>query len=313
MPVRIDLSGGAVDWMPGRNLRLRRGFFYETLTASLAGSPPPTGMRSSLASLARIGEVPGRGPTGFVFHVSRCGSTLLGNMLLGSPRHLVVQEAESFNAVLRERERCSEDERVALLRGIAAAFASPGRPEQEHLFVKCSSWNVLELPLLRRAFPHVPWVFVYRDPVEVVASNLLRPGTWVNEQRDPLRGPFLAGVHAARLAEMPRAEYCARVIDRYCRAALAHADPRAHFVNYDQLSEPCFRFILRAFGVSASPEELAAMTAQMGFYSKGARSDQRHREDRGAKQRLADAEVRESVEAWARESYRELEQRRAVF
>jgi hypothetical protein len=112
---------------------------------------------------------------------------------------------------------------------------------------------------------------------------------------------------------MARAEYCARVVDRYGRAALAHAGERGHFVNYAQLSEPCFRYILRAFGVAASDAELAVMTQQMSFYSKDAHRNRRHREDRGDKQRLADGGLRERVEALTRESYRQLEQRRIAL
>jgi hypothetical protein len=312
VPIRVDLEADAVDWLPGRSLRPRRGFFYETLTASLAAVPPPTGTRSTVASLARLGSSPADAPTGFVFHVSRCGSTLLGNMLLGSPRHLVVQEAESFNAVLRARDR-SDAERITLLRAIAAAFATARRPDQQHLFVKFSSWNVLELPLLRRAFPRVPWLFVYRDPVEVIASNLIEPGTWVREQRDPGRGPYLAGVAPAQALAMTREEYCARVIDRYFRAALAHADELAHFVHYEQISEACLRYVLGAFGVSASESELAAMTEQTSFYSKGADRDQRHRGDGVAKQRIAGPALRAGIEGWTRESYRAVDQRRAPF
>jgi hypothetical protein len=311
VPIRIDLAAMEAGWLPGRSLQLRRGHFYETLTQSLASSPPAA-LRTPVASLVRLSGLGKARPSGFVFHVSRCGSTLLGNMLLGSPRHLVVQEAESFNAVLRERERGSDAERIALVRATAEAFWAARSPEHERLFIKFSSWNVLELPLLRAAFPDVPWLFVYRDPVEVVASNLLRPGGWVREQRDPARASYLSGVAPARAVAMPRAEYCARVVDRYARAALANADPLAHFVDYEQLSEPCLRYVLRAFDVAASESELAAMAAQRSFYSKGSQRERRHREDRGDKQRLARG-LRENVEALAGESYRELSRRRAAF
>ena len=40
--------------------------------------------------------------------------------------------------------------------------------------MKFSSWNVLYLPLVRAAFPVVPWVFVYRHPVEVMVANLAK-------------------------------------------------------------------------------------------------------------------------------------------
>ena len=39
------------------------------------------------------------------------------------------------------------------------------------------AWQIHSLPLIRAAFPDTPWVFVYRDPLEVMVSQLARPGT----------------------------------------------------------------------------------------------------------------------------------------
>jgi len=42
--------------------------------------------------------------------------------------------------------------------------------------VKLDSWHTIALPLFRRAFPAVPWVFLYATPVEVMVSQLRMPG-----------------------------------------------------------------------------------------------------------------------------------------
>ena len=63
---------------------------------------------------------------------------------------------------------------------MVSALAQPRRGEQA-LFVKLDSWHTLALPLFRRAFPSVPWVFLYRDPVEVPVSQLEAAGI----QTDP--------------------------------------------------------------------------------------------------------------------------------
>ena len=44
-------------------------------------------------------------------------------------------------------------------------------------FVKFDSWNTLDLALIRRAFPDVPWIFLYRDPVEVIVSHMRQRGS----------------------------------------------------------------------------------------------------------------------------------------
>ena len=42
--------------------------------------------------------------------------------------------------------------------------------------IKLDAWNIGELPLLRECFPDTPWLFLYRDPLEIAVSHLRRPG-----------------------------------------------------------------------------------------------------------------------------------------
>jgi len=43
---------------------------------------------------------------------------------------------------------------------------------EENLFFKFQSRNSLSIHVARRAFPDVPWIFVHRDPVQVMMSHL---------------------------------------------------------------------------------------------------------------------------------------------
>lgn len=61
-------------------------------------------------------------PTGFVFHMSRCGSTLTANLMGASPHNLVYSESKPPTALmgLCDQMRCTEEQRVShrLDRGI---------------------------------------------------------------------------------------------------------------------------------------------------------------------------------------------------
>ena len=46
-------------------------------------------------------QSPGLPPSGFIFHMSRCGSTLAARMLAASPRNIVLSEADPIDYVLR--------------------------------------------------------------------------------------------------------------------------------------------------------------------------------------------------------------------
>src|SRR4051812_22673696 len=43
---------------------------------------------------------PGVPPTGFIFHVSRCGSTLVSQMLASLPRNIVISEASIIDSAI---------------------------------------------------------------------------------------------------------------------------------------------------------------------------------------------------------------------
>ena len=64
-----------------------------------------------------------------------------------------------------------------------AALSQPRTSTQRHCVVKLDSWTVLDLALVRRAFPSVPWIFLHRDPLDVMVSQHryagfhMRPGS----------------------------------------------------------------------------------------------------------------------------------------
>jgi hypothetical protein len=69
----------------------------------------------------------------------------------------------------------SESDAVAMLQGLVRALAQPG-PRHRHVVVKLDGWALFSLPLIRVAFPDVPWVLMYRDPEEVLISQQRRAG-----------------------------------------------------------------------------------------------------------------------------------------
>ncbi len=100
---------------------------------------------------------------------------------------------------------------------MVAAFGRKRSGRERHYVVKLDCWHTLALPLFRRAFPDVPWVFLYRDPVEVLVSQMRQRGMQMVPQYLP---PGFYGI-ADTDATMDE-DYCARVLGVICRAALDH-------------------------------------------------------------------------------------------
>ena len=101
-------------------------------------------------------------PAGFIFHMSRCGSTLVAQMLAALPENRVLSEPTAINAVIRAALLDARIPRATLvdwLRTVVGLLGCPLEGESRY-FVKLDCWHVLALPLIVEAFPETPWIFL---------------------------------------------------------------------------------------------------------------------------------------------------------
>jgi hypothetical protein len=241
-------------------------------------------------------DAPGLEPAGFIFHMSRCGSTLVSRMLASLTNVLVVSEAAPIDAVLRAAE-------VQWLRWMVSALGQPRRSGQTRLVVKLDAWAIFALPLVREAFPGVPCVFVYREPVEVVMSHLSRrgyhtvPGTM---------SPEGLGLPEGMSESLTPEEYIAAVLGSICNAAVAGVRGGAlTLLKYDSLPAAVEARVAPLFGIEVGPAARVAFARAAGKDAKNPYLP--FVPDAGDKQRRASARTREAVDIWLRPAYEELE------
>ena len=107
--VRWRQAGCAVDWCYFAGIRPTDPFFQQTVSHALSDPARMLFRRETpveqLGSLAR--DFPGIAPAGFIFHLSRCGSTLVSRLLATLPRNLVISEAVSYTHLSMIRRRKS--------------------------------------------------------------------------------------------------------------------------------------------------------------------------------------------------------------
>ena len=248
-------------------------------------------------------------PSGFIFHMSRCGSTLVSQMLAALPSNIVVSEASPIDTVVqanRWRPDLSEDRHALWLRSIIGALEQKRSGDEQRYFVKLDCWHTLALPLFRRAFPAVPWVFLYRDPVEVLVSQLRIPGT----QMIPGGvGPNLYGLERS-YGPGTAEDYYAQVLAKVTEPAVVHyASGGGLLVNYQQLPDALFTAILPHFGVECGEADRAAMTKAAGYDAKTPSFE--FEPDSGAKQQASTPTTRAAADQWLGDLYRRLEVLRA--
>jgi Nif11 domain len=248
-------------------------------------------------------------PSGFIFHMSRCGSTLVSQMLSALPSNIVVSEASPIDTVVqadRWRPDLGEDRQALWLNSIIGALGQKRSGNERRYFVKLDCWHTLALPLFRRAFPAVPWVFLYRDPVEVLVSQLRIPGT----QMIPGGiGPNLYGLERS-YGPGTAENYYAQVLAKVTEPAVAHyAAGGGLLVNYRQLPDALFTAILPHFGVACGAADRAAMTEAARFDAKTPGFE--FAPDGNSKQKSATPAARDAAERWLGDLYRRLEVLRA--
>jgi len=273
VPIRLHWNGSEpiVEWGYLGARRFAEPFFQETITESRR-LPFSTLFhhRTSMEALERRFEArPGLSPDGFVFHLSRCGSTLVAQMLAALPSAVVISEAGPIDSILRARiahPSIAETAQIDWLRWIVSALGQRRAGDERYLFVKLDSWNTLALPLVRRAFPDVPWIFLYRDPVEVLVSQSGRPSAHLIPGAVE---PSLFGLDIQTIESMRPEAFAAYVLSRVCEAALANVDdPSALLVEYRELPEAVLGPIARLFGIAGDDEALALMRSRAKLDAK---------------------------------------------
>lgn len=306
VPIRVSWRDARpfVDWCRLGDVRFREPFFEQTIARCLR-HPFNLAFRQE-TPIEALGErqaaSPGMRPSGLVFHMSRCGSTLVAQMLAALPRCLMISEAPPLDQVLQAE--ASEEQRVEWLRWMMAALGR-ARHGEEMFFVKFDAWHVLALPLIARAFPNTPWIFLYRDPVEVLVSQTRERGLQVIPSAMP---PARFG-----LAEEPWLtkldEYAARVLGRISAAAWENrGQSRGRFVNFTELPEAVPELLRDWFRVSLSREEDERLRSVARFDAK--RPGVFFQTDSAAKQRAASAELKRHAEEFIRPAYDRLERTR---
>lgn len=205
-----------------------------------------------IAQAATLETLP---PDGFIFHMSRCGSTLVAQMLAALDDSIVISEAPPIESALQSGHGADAASAAAAVRAMILALGRRRAGRERRYVIKLDCWHTLALPIFRRAFPDVPWLFLYRDPVEVLVSQIRERGVQMVPQFLP---PAFYGIGPDEVTTPE--DYCARVLAAVCRAALDHRGLGGGlFLNYRRLPEAVFTAVLPHFGLSCSDTERERM------------------------------------------------------
>jgi hypothetical protein len=179
-PLPLSLSHLKPLWMPGgydmkrqhllwrlRPKNIPFAPFYDQQLSQVSGASllssllrPASELQSLLEKSANVKPVR---PAGFIFHLSRCGSTLLSNALAAAGGVQVISEASFLTNLLLDKQ-LSPTQKMTAMRVLLSLFELPP-------IIKFNAWDTGFLPLIREAFPQTPMVFLIREPLRILASH----------------------------------------------------------------------------------------------------------------------------------------------
>jgi hypothetical protein len=302
------------DWLPARAALHPSGLYFSLREIRPAELQDPfmqetvtrVPARESVVQIARadVGRgTAGTGPAGIVFHVARCGSTLVSQLLKQHVGVVVYAEPLPVNEILLPPQKWPRTELAAALRSLGAAFAGHAR---KPWVLKLSSWNTLFCDVVAEAFPATPWALCLRDPLEVAVSLLREPAAWMFQDGSPA-APF-AKVVDPEAAARTREEYVARLYGAFCEAALRLDPARGRLVDYAALPKAAWESVAPHFGLAVDAPARARMREAAGMNSKAPVSrPARFTGDAEAKRSAASEALRGAVDAFARPALGRLE------
>ncbi|ANI57720.1 sulfotransferase family protein [Pseudomonas sp. GR 6-02] len=305
LPIRVWQEAGQwqVDWCWFGDTRLHQPFFRDAVEDALRLPFNQVFRRKTALSTLADWQAcsPGLTPSAFIFHASRCGSTLVSQMLARLDNHIVISEPPPLDALLRS-DLPAVERRVAI-KGLLSAYGQCRRGVEQRLVIKLDAWNIGELPLLRECFPETPWLFLYRDPLEIAVSHLRRPGVHM------VPGMIGASVLDDESPFSGREDYIARRLGQLLASGLAQCQAFGGWaVNYSELPQAMAGRLAAFFALDI--EQRRQVFAAVGQHAK--QPSQVFVGDGDDKRREASALLRERVERWAREPYEALEQLRKI-
>ncbi len=187
-------------------------------------------------------EIPTIPPAALIFHVSRCGSTLISQILGLNQQHISLSEVPLFDEILH------------FLDAAIKFYGANRNLNEERLFIKTDSWHLYFYQQYRKLFPNTPFIILYRQPGEVLDSNKRKKGI----QGVPgMVEPTLLGLDANAPYFHHTDTYMPMVLEKFFEAILdiANNDRHTLLVNYNEGPMVIAERIIGFCGINADEEE----------------------------------------------------------
>jgi hypothetical protein len=273
IPIKLYNDDGERNcrWLYVDNKHFNEPFFDETISA--CRQLPKNG--HLIRSMSSIDVLPQWAattdsiePTAFIFHISRCGSTLLSQMLSLQQSNIILSEVPFFDDLLRygKKENCMH-ETLPIVKAAIDLYSTKRNETYKNVFIKADSWHIHFYKELRALYPTTPCFFLYRKPDEVIQSQQKKRGM----QAIPnLIEANVFGFDKEEISTKPLDEYMGMVIESYLQQfySILQKDKNCYALNYHSGAMNMIDTIATVTNLTISVEDYAAMKERAGYHAK---------------------------------------------
>lgn len=201
-----------------------------------------------------------------VFHVSRCGSTMLSQSLVTSSGNIMISEAPLIDQILRTtvfdfKQKC------VLVEAVIRLLGQKRFPEQKNLIIKLDAWHIFNVAQFRLIFPELPFMMLYREPAEVLKSHQKMIGMHMVPGLIP---HSVFGIPSLIITEIGYKQYGALVLEKYFQAFLDFyaTDQNVLLCNYNDGMQSVIERFISFVVIDYSTDEVSEMFERLKKHSK---------------------------------------------
>ncbi|HYE55260.1 MAG TPA: sulfotransferase [Chitinophagaceae bacterium] len=255
-------------WLNAGDKRFSEPFFDDTITKIKGLTNYRIHSVSNIELLADWAEaLKSIAPSVFIFHVSRCGSTLVAQLFDTDPANIVLAEVPFLDDILRMpyREQQTQTSCEALFKAAVQFYGQQRTGQEKQLIIKTDSWHICFYQTIRKLYPQVPFVLLYRHPAEVMRSHQTKRGM----QAVPgIVEPEVFGFKKEPVTDLDG--YLARVLERYFELfkETASNDELSLLVNYNEGMLNIVEKIAAFSGIDIPAEVRDKMKVRAGYNAK---------------------------------------------
>jgi hypothetical protein len=242
-------------------------------------------------------------PAGFIFHLSRCGSTLVSGCLSELDSTCVFSESPLLTELLLDKH-LSAIEQQSLL-GIFINLQAAAFPDRPNMIIKWNAWDIFQWELIRGLYPRVPAIFLVRDPVEILASHQHSAGRHMANDRSLMDYyPMLAATNRSDSvgSVLDQRIHMLKVLLQGMYESLPEA--RVRLLDYRQLNAAIMGDLIGYFNLGVDDSVLLKIHTRMQFNSK--LTGQTFLLDGEKKQKMFTSDEREKIHFHLGEHYQHL-------